>query len=179
MNVTVRHIPRSDHPLSKKSLTKTYLTVGARDGGAAGSAGRLDLKGSTHVDDGGAGGVDGSTVLGGRGTSELERAVVGEADQGVTLLKVLDDPLGVVLAQRVDLSGEGVGHGDTGSQVLDDGSAGLQAGGSDGALDGVAGRDGDAGEVNGHVGVPLVPGRVGRGQGTLGPLDTSLEDGSG
>lgn len=34
------------------------LTVGARDGGAAGSAGRLDAKAGAHVDDAGAAGVD-------------------------------------------------------------------------------------------------------------------------
>lgn len=74
--------------------------------------------------------------------------------------------------------GDLLGDGDTGGQVLDGGGAGLQAGGDDGALHGVTGGDGDAGEVDGHVGVPLVPGVVGGGQGPLGPGDTGLEDGS-
>lgn len=69
-----------------------------------------------------------------------------------------------------------MGDGDTRGQVLDGGGAGVVAGGDDGALDRVAGRDGDAAEVDGRVRVPLVPGLVGGGQGALGPGNAGLED---
>lgn len=153
------------------------LTVGARDGGAAGSAGRLNAEAGAHVDDSGAAGVDSRAALGSLGGSELHRAIVGEADQGATLLKVLNDPLGVVLAQGVPLAGEGVGDALASGQVLDGGSSGGLAGSNNGALDRVSSRYGDAAEVNGRVGVPLVPGIVSGANTRLGPGDTGLEDG--
>lgn len=91
------------------------LTVGAGDGGAAGSAARLDISQQprAHINDSGAGSVDGVAVLGGLGGGELDGAVVGEADERAALLEVLDNPLGVVLAQRVRLGGERADHHNT------------------------------------------------------------------
>lgn len=165
----------------RRDLDSPHLTVGALDGGARGSAGGLDVAEETraHVDDGRAGGVDGGAGLGGLGVGELEGAVVGKGDERAALLKVLDDPLGVVLAELVDLGAEGVGDRVTGSQVLDGGGTGLLAGRLDGGLDRVTGGDVQGSEVDGGVGVPLVPGIVGGGGGGLGPRDTSLEDRAG
>lgn len=62
-----------------------------------------------------------------------------------------------------------MGDGLAGGQVLDGGGAGLEGGGDDRGLDRVTGGDGDTGEVDRGVGVPLIPGIVGGGEGTLGP----------
>ena len=75
----------------------------------------------------------------------------------VAVVKVLDDPLSVLLAKSSG-RGEGLGDGLASRKVLNDGCSGLGGGSSDGELDLVAGLDGDAGEIVGVVGVPFIPG---------------------
>ena len=78
--------------------------------------------------------------------------------EGLTVrLEVLNDPLGVVLAER-GLAGEGVRDGRALRVVLDRGSAASLGSGRHGGGDGVPGREADTREVVGVVGVPLIPG---------------------
>jgi hypothetical protein len=91
-----------------------------------------------------------------RRARERDSAEVRHRHQRRALLEVLDDPLRVLLAQR----GSGrdrLGHALARRVVLDHGRARLGRRRSDGDGDRVAGGEGDAGEVVGVVGVPLVP----------------------
>ncbi len=70
---------------------------------------------------------------------------VAEADQGATLFEILNDPLSVVFAELAKgfLVGEFLCHGFAGSDVLEDGGAGVERSGSDGDFDYVPGGDSD------------------------------------
>lgn len=81
------------------------------------------------VDDGGAGDADGGAALDGRGAGEGDRVEVGKSHERPARLVVLDDPLGVVLAQLVALVAEAVRHGLARGQVLQRSYAGLLGGG--------------------------------------------------
>ena len=135
----------------------TRLNIGDGDGAARGGDGGQHGAALLDVDEGGARGADGA-ARGARGRAgELDGAEVGEGHEGAALLEVLDDPLGVVLAER-GLAGERVRDGLARAHVRDlRRAAGLGRRG-DGDGDGVAGGEGDAREVVGVVGVPLVPG---------------------
>lgn len=137
--------------------------------------------GSRHIDQLRTAGTD-LAVVGVRDRiGESDAAEVDEGDEGGALLEVLDDPLGVGLAEVAlgTLVGERVGHGLTGGEVLDvslgeyeymhntDGSERISltdtAGGAvcgHGDEDVVACGEANAAEVVGVVGVPLVPSTV-------------------
>lgn len=133
------------------------LDVGASDALSAGRARGKDLAALAQVDDGGAGdalAVD-SGILKGDG------AKVGKGDEAAALLKILDDPLGIGLAKGGRGGCEAVRDGLASGLVLDHGGASLLARGGHGDGDLVAGLHGDAGEIVGDLGVPLIPGVVG------------------
>lgn len=90
---------------------------------------------------------------------ERHRPEIRKRDHGVAALKVPDDPLRVLLAERGG-RGEGRGDGLALGGVGDDGGPGGRARGGHGQCDGVARAEGDAGEGVGVVRVPLVPGCV-------------------
>lgn len=127
------------------ALSHHLTLVGAGNSGARGAARGVDGAGLADVNDGGIiTSIDsGAGALGSVGIGELDRVEVGEGNQGQTLLEVLNNPLGVVLAQ-VGLGGggrKGVGHGLAGGGVLEGGGTGAGAGGLDGHGDGVTSRD--------------------------------------
>lgn len=68
-------------------------------GGAGGGARSEDTSGLADVDDGGA--RDGRGAV-----SESDRVEIDKVDEGAARGEVLDDPLGVVLAQLIGLCGE-------------------------------------------------------------------------
>lgn len=106
------------------------LDVAAGDGaGARGAAGGEDGAALLDVEDAGAGDADGGAALDGGGGGEGDGVEVGEGDERAARLVVLDDPLGVVLAQLVLLVAEGVGDALARGQVLERGSAGGLGGG--------------------------------------------------
>lgn len=110
--------------------------------------------------------------------AEGDGAKVGKRHQRTVGLKVLNDPLGVVLAQiAVHTTIEGVGFRHAGGQVLNRRGASGQAGRINGDLDRVASADGDAAEVVCVVGVPLVPSVEGDRAALDAEVDTGLEDG--
>lgn len=126
------------------------------------------------VDDGGILRTNGRAILGSGAAGESHGAKVGKGNQGVILLKVLDDPLSVVLTQiAINTPSEAVGDRGTGAHVLNRGGTSGVAAGIDGDLDGITGRDGDVAEVVGVVGVPLVPGI----EAHLTALDTKVHTG--
>ena len=94
---------------------------------------------------------------------EGDGAPVGEGNERVALLVILNDPLSVLFAKSRG-GGKRLGNGNTGGHVLDDCRARLGGLGSDGELDLVTSLDGDAGEVVGVVGVPLVPSWIEQGR---------------
>lgn len=133
----------------------------------------LDIK------DGSTGKTNGGSGLDGRSTGEGNATEVGKGDEGVALLVILNNPLGIVLAEVCpNITGESVGNGGTLGNVLNDGGSGSFGGGGNGDLDGVTSRDGDTGEVIGVGWVPLIPSLVGVGRSRSGPVDTSLENSS-
>ncbi|KAH0194525.1 hypothetical protein KCV03_g44, partial [Aureobasidium melanogenum] len=107
----------------------------------------------------------GSTVSGGRSTSEGDSAKVDQRNKRflsiLDLSKVFDNPLGIGLAESAcGFAAKGVADGRAFAVVLDGGySAGGGCGGY-GDGDTVAGREADAAEVVGVVGVPFVPGVI-------------------
>lgn len=131
-----------------------------------------------------------------RGTGEGHGAKVGKGDERAARLKVLDDPLGIQLLQRLALAGEGVGDRGALGVVLDDGCAAGRGSGRDGDGDAVASRNRDAREVVSAdkvsyfcrcrwscpwihlrvVWVPLVPGVEANGRALDVEVDTRLED---
>ena len=72
---------------------------------------------------------------------------------------------------------QALGHRLAGGQVLEHDGSRAGAAGLDRHAHDVARRHGDAGEVDGVVGVPLVPGVVGVGAAADGPVDARLQDG--
>lgn len=124
-------------------------------------------------------GVDRTGTAGGTGISESDSVKGRERSKrlgsAVDDGEVLNDPLGVGLAERaLNLAGgESVGDGLAVGLVGDGGDTAGCAGGLNAHLDGVTGRDVDAGEVVGVVGNPLVPCVVGDGA----ALDTEIETG--
>lgn len=135
---------------SKARIDLTDVLASDLSGAGGGAAGE-DLEALADVD-------DGRARDGGRAVGEGDAVEVDEVDEGAAGAEVLDDPLGVVLAELVGLGGEGVGDGLARSGVLEGDRTGLQAARLGSHDDGVASGDGEAGEGVGIVGVPLVPG---------------------
>jgi hypothetical protein len=107
-----------------------YLNVAAGDGaGARGAAGGEDGAALLDVEDAGAGDADGGAGLDGGGAGEGDGVEVGEGDEGAAGLVVLDDPLGVVLAELVALVAERVRDALARRQVLERRRAGGLGGG--------------------------------------------------
>lgn len=127
------------------------LLISASNLGGGGGAAGQDLVVLLNVDDSGIGGGSGNATNDSGRVGEGDGTEVGKGDQlagGIALLKVLDDPLGVILAERaIGHAGEGLLHGGTGSQVLNGRSAASLACCNDGHLDRVTSGDGDAREV--------------------------------
>lgn len=125
--------------------------------------GRGDRRGGEHitvlldVDECRARRALGAGAGGCHGVGERDGAKVGERDKPPILLIVLDDPLGVLLAEGVG-GGEALCHGLASRDVLDDGRAASRARRGDSRLDRVASADADPGEVISVVRVPFVPG---------------------
>lgn len=101
-------------------------------------------------------GTTGADVPVGVSTSESNRSEVGERNEARAFFKVLDDPLGVLLAESRGRR-DGLRHRLTFRVVGDDGLAGFGGGSGHGERDAVASAEGDSGEVVGVVGIPLVP----------------------
>jgi hypothetical protein len=111
-------------------------------------------------------------------TGEGDGAKVSKRHQRTARLKVLNDPLGVVLAQiAIHTTIEGVCDRLAGVMVSDSRSASSIAARINADRDGVASVDGDAAEVVCVVGVPLVPSVVGDRAALDAEVDTGLEDG--
>lgn len=121
-----------------------------------------DLAILLDVDDGGTGRANGGAVLGSLSIGEGDIAKVGERSLLAVLQEVLHNPLGVLLAKRGlgTNKTEVVRHSLLLGQVLDSSSAGGQRVGDDRHGHQIAGSDGDALEIVGEVGEPLVPSRV-------------------
>lgn len=100
-----------------------------------------------NVDDGGARRPHRARGASGGGAGEGDASKVSKGDERAARRKVLDDPLGVQLLERLALAGEGVGDGCSLGVVLDRGGAGARRGCGDRDGDAVTGGDGDAGEV--------------------------------
>ena len=142
-------------------LTILRLDVGDGNGAAAGRNRGQDLAALLDVNDRGARRGDGGardSASGGAG--ECDGTKVGEGYEGARAttarLEVLDDPLGVVLAETCG-GGEGGGDGLALGVVHDRERALGGARGGGGQGDGVTSGEGDAAEVIGVVGVVLVP----------------------
>lgn len=127
------------------------LLISASDLGGGGRAAGEDLVVLLDIDNGRVGGGSGNAINDSGRVGEGDGTKVGKWDQlagGVAFLKVLDDPLGVILAERaIGHAGEGLLHSGTGGQVLDSRSAASLACRDDGHLDGVTRGDGYAREV--------------------------------
>lgn len=100
-------------------LNLFFLHVSAGNLAGGGRAVSKDLIALLNVDDGGIARVDDTAGLGGGDVGEGNGAEVSKGHEragGAALLKVLHDPLGVVLAEgAVRDVGEGLGHGGAGS----------------------------------------------------------------
>lgn len=114
--------------------------------------------GITEINDGTAVGSNGALRARSRGIGEGDGAKVGKGDELAARLKVLDDPLGVGLAQGARGAGELVLDLSAGRQVLEHGDTGRLAGGVDVHLDLVADAEVKAPEGVRVVGDPFVPG---------------------
>lgn len=123
-----------------------------RDGGRG-----KDLAALLNVDEAGTASAGGATrdKASGR-ASEGDSAEVGEGHKASARLVVLNDPLSVLLAQS-RRGGDSLRNRLAGGVVLDHSRAGGLGSGGDSDGDRVAGREGDAGEVIGVIGEPLVP----------------------
>lgn len=153
------------------NVLDNHSAVSDGDGGEDGAA-------ALNVNDGGILGANGLAARGGRGAGEGNSAEVGEGNKGVILLEVLDDPLGIVLAQiTINTTGEGVGNGLASGDVVNGSSTGGLGGGVNSDLDHITGGDSEV-KVVGIVGVPLVPGIKGSGAALDAEVDTGLQDGS-
>lgn len=119
-------------------------------GGGSGAVGQ-DFVVLLDVDDRGISGGSSNAIDDSGRVGEGDGTEVGKGNQlagGVTLLKVLHDPLGVILAERaIGHAGESLLDRGTGGKVLDGGSAASLACRDHGHLDRVTRRDGDAREV--------------------------------
>lgn len=122
---------------------RRLTSVLASDGLAGGGARGVDSTALADVDDGGVGAsLDGGPAgLGSVCVGELDRAEVGKRNQGETLLKVLNDPLGIILAQVALSTGEGVGDRLSSGGVLKCSSALASGSRLNGHDDGVTGGD--------------------------------------
>ena len=141
-----------------------YLTGVFDNNLGAGGSGGLgnDLVVLLNVDDGGASNALGGAVGDVRSTGEGDGTEVGESDETAARFEVLHNPFGVLVAQVAvfALVGERVGDGLARAVIHDGRRAGGLAGRLDGGGDLVAGAHLEAGELDGVVGVPLVPGGV-------------------
>lgn len=135
----------------------TCLDVLYGGGRSTGSDGCENLAVLLNVDDGGTrGGVGGATGARGSSARESHGAKVREGNKTTVLLKVFDDPLGILLAKSIR-RGEFLCDGLTSGQVLNDCCARSRRGSSDGGLDNITCADADAREIVGVIRVPLVP----------------------
>ena len=166
--------------MTAKSHALARLLVRAGKGGAAvGRAGRDDGVVLLNVEDAGAANGDGLAGARGRdGVGELDLAKVDEGDERLAVLEVLDDPLGVRLAQRGRLAGEGLRDRLARRLVLDDGGAVGGRGRRHDHGDGVAGVDGDVGKRARRGRPPLVHGAVLCHAVLDGEEDARLQDGA-
>lgn len=112
-----------------------------------------------------------------RAVGERDTVKVDKGNQAAAARKVLDDPLGVVLAQLVRLGRERVRDGLAGGLVLEGDGTGFHGACIGGHGDGVAGGNRKAGEGVGIVRVPLVPGVEGDAAAAGVEVDAGLEDG--
>ena len=136
-----------------------FLDVLDGDGRSFGGDGGESLVVLLNVEDGGTslrGSVDGAARARGNGVTKGHGTKVPKWNLGNPLLKVFDDPLRILLTESKGRS-EMLGNGLVGGQVLNDRCTRSPGRGCDGGLDNVTSVDGDAGEIAGVVGEPLVP----------------------
>lgn len=123
------------------------LGVDDNNGGLADRSGGQNLAVLEDVDEGAAAGADVARAAVRVGVGEADGAEVGKGHQAaVVLLEVLDDPLGVDLAQGLGLRGEGVGDLGALGPVYDGSNAGCLGGGLHRDGHDVADSERDAGE---------------------------------
>lgn len=135
------------------------LDVGASDGAGASRATGENLGTLLDIYDGSATNGNLGSPRDGVSIREFDLAEISELDLGAARLEVLDNPFCIFLT-KLSLGAfprERVGDAFAGGHVLKGGSSSGLAGGLDSSLDGVASRDGDAGEIVGVVRVPLIP----------------------
>lgn len=153
------------------------LNLNVLDGNsAAGSRDRGENAVLLNINYGGTAGVNSGSALGGLGTGESDSTKVSEGNQAAALLKVLNDPFSVVLAKLVGLAREFVGNSSTLGDIFNNSRTGRGAASSHGDFDNIPSRDGDASEIVGVVGIPLVPSIVADGAALNTKVDTSLEN---
>jgi hypothetical protein len=142
-----------------KSDHRPVTCLDVLDGGgrSASSDGCENLAVLLNVDNGGTrGGVGGATRARGSSTRESHGAKVHEGNKATVLLKVFNDPLGILLTKSIR-RGEFLCDDLASGQVLDDCCTRSRRGSSDGGLDNITSADADAREIVGIVRVPLVP----------------------
>lgn len=155
-----------------------HLNVLDNDGAVGDGDGGKDSVAALNVNDGGILRTNRGAAIGGSGAGEGDSAEVGEGNKRVILLEVLDDPLGIVLAQvTVNTTGEGVGNRLASGNVVNGGSTGGLGGGVNSDLDHITSRDSEV-KVIGIVGVPLVPGIKRSGAALDTEVNTGLQDSS-
>lgn len=118
------------------AVTPRYLTgvITGNLSGARGGAASEDRTALADVDDGG-------SRNRGRAARESDGVEVNKVDQRATRRKVLDNPLCIVLAERIRLGREGVRDGLSGGLVLEGDRTGLQCAGSGSHDNRVTSRD--------------------------------------
>lgn len=152
------------------SFTSTLTDVVTGDLRSPGSrARRQDRARLADINDGGA-------RHGRRAVGEGDAVKVHKGDQAAARREVLDDPLGVVLAQLVRLGRERVRDRLAGRRVLERHGARADGAGVGRHHDAIARRDGEAREGVRVVRVPLVPGVEGHAAAAGVEVDTGLED---
>jgi hypothetical protein len=144
--VCVSHNPSQKVPNRRHS---TRLNVCASDSRSTRGAGSEDFAALLDVQNFSTANTDGAAAGGDGSPGEFNGAEVGKGHQRTARLKVLNDPLGVGLAQGIGLARESVRYSLAGRDVLDGGRAGSGAGGRDGHFNGVASGNGNPAEVIG------------------------------
>jgi len=158
------------------------LSVGDLDGRRARDRdGRQNLSaGILNLDDLRTGKRNGGSTSAGDSAAEGDGVEAGEVDLRAALLEVLDDPLSILLCEGGGggRSRDGLSVAEAGGDVLYHDSTTGGGGSSDGDADGLASAYGEAADVNGEVGEPLVPSLVrnGAARGDR-EVDSRLENG--
>lgn len=117
----------------------TRLRIATSDaGGARRAARRQDVAVLSDIEDRGTADADGTAARRRRGTREGDTVEVGEGHKPAAGREVLDNPLGVGLAEAGALAAEGVRDGLPRGLVLDDRRAACLAASRHGHLDRVA-----------------------------------------